>query len=177
MTTTQPRRATIPTTRAMTRVAPLAGPIRAAAVTMEEAAATGRSVNRRQFVGAALLALPSYAAAGESIVDTHIHLYDPTRPQGVPWPPKDNTLLYRRTLPPDFRAATKGLGVTGAIVVEASAWLEDNQWVLDLAKDNPFILGFVGHLEPGDSSFRPNLRRFSSNPLFRGIRLGGRTIA
>ncbi len=29
------------------------------------------------------------------IIDTHIHLYDPMRPQGVPWPDPENTLLYR----------------------------------------------------------------------------------
>ena len=56
----------------------------------------------------------------------------------------------------DFQVATRGLGLTGVVVVEASAWLEDNQWILDLARDNPIIKGFVGHLEPGDS-FRQNL--------------------
>ena len=135
-------------------------------------------INRRAFVGAGALALSAgaNAFAAQRIIDTHIHLYDPTRPQGVPWPPKDNTLLYRRTLPPEFHAATSGLGVTGAIVVESNAWLEDNQWVLDLARDNPFIVGFVGHLDPADAAFRNNLARFSSNRLFRGIRLSGRAI-
>ena len=28
-------------------------------------------------------------------------------------------------------------------MVECSHWVEDNQWVLDLAKDEPFILGMV----------------------------------
>jgi L-fuconolactonase len=110
------------------------------------------------------------------IIDTHIHLYDPNRPQGIPWPPKDNKLLYRPTMPSDFHAATRGLGVTGVVVVEASVWLEDNQWILDLARDNLIIKGFVGHLEPGDS-FQQNLGRFAKNRLFRGIRLSGRTIA
>jgi L-fuconolactonase len=123
-----------------------------------------------------MLSPAAAASAPGRIIDTHIHLYDPNRPQGVPWPPKDNKLLYRRTMPSDFHVATRGLGVTGAVVVEASAWLEDNQWILDLARDNPIIKGFVGHLEPGDS-FRQNLERFSKNRLFRGIRLGGRTIA
>ena len=68
------------------------------------------------------------------------------------------------------------LGVTGAIVVEASPWLEDNQWVLDLAKDNHIIAGFVGHLEPGAAGFHENLARFGKNALFRGIRLDGRAI-
>jgi predicted TIM-barrel fold metal-dependent hydrolase len=79
-------------------------------------------------------------------------------------------------MPNEFLQATHGLGVTGAVVVEASAWLEDNQWILDLAKDNSFIKGFVGHLEPGDS-FRQNLEKFAKNPLFRGIRLSGRAVA
>ena len=69
------------------------------------------------------------------------------------------------------------LGVTGAIVIEASPWLEDNQWVLDLAKDNRIIVGFVGHLEPGADGFKENLARFGKNELFRGIRLEGSVIA
>jgi L-fuconolactonase len=137
--------------------------------------------DRRQFLGglAAAVAKASTSAASvpERVIDTHIHLYDPSRPQGVPWPSKDNALLYRTTLPADFRAAAKGLGVTGAVVIESNAWLEDNQWVLDLAKDDPLIVGFVGHLEPGDAAFAQNLARFSKNRLFRGIRITGRLIA
>ena len=37
------------------------------------------------------------------IIDTHTHFYDPTRPQGIPWPPKDNLLLYRTVLPEHHR--------------------------------------------------------------------------
>ena len=80
------------------------------------AAGTGSRSSRRQFLGAGFATLAAGTASAEEprrIIDTHIHLYDPTRPQGVPWPAKDNTLLYRRTLPADFRAATNGLGVTG----------------------------------------------------------------
>jgi predicted TIM-barrel fold metal-dependent hydrolase len=128
-------------------------------------------MNRRVFLTAAVAA----AASGYTgkIIDTHVHFYDPGRPQGVPWPPSTDTLLYRRTLPDRFRQVTAGQGVTGVIVVEASPWLEDNQWLLDLAKDEPLIVGFVGRLEPGRAEFRQHLKRFSKNRLFRGIRLGG----
>ena len=67
------------------------------------------------------------------IIDTHTHFYDPTRPQGVPWPSKENELLYRTVLPQHHRALAEREGVTGTVVVEASKWLEDNQYVLDLA--------------------------------------------
>jgi predicted TIM-barrel fold metal-dependent hydrolase len=86
------------------------------------------------------------------MIDTHIHLYDPTRPQGVPWPAKTDALLYKPMLPETFAAMVRPLGITGAIVVEASAWVEDNQWVLDLAKEHRVIVGLVGHLEPGASA-------------------------
>ena len=80
-------------------------------------------------------------------------------------------------LPADFTAATQGLGVTGAVVIESNALFEDNQWVLDLAADNPLIVAFVGHLDPGSPSFSQHLSRFAKNRLFRGIRLTGRVIA
>ena len=57
-------------------------------------------------------------------------------------------------------------------MVEASSWVEDNQWILDLAENAPFIVGFVGNLDPKSDDFEKNLNRFSTNPIFRGIRLG-----
>jgi predicted TIM-barrel fold metal-dependent hydrolase len=135
-------------------------------------------MNRRRFLGASLVTLArAQASSPARIIDTHIHLYDPTRPQGVPWPPKNDPLLYKPTLPQDFTAATQGLGVTGAIVIESNALLEDNQWVLDLAARSPLIVAFVGHLDPGSPSFSQHLAKFAGNRLFRGIRLTGKAIA
>jgi L-fuconolactonase len=132
-------------------------------------------VERRSFLGiAAGFSLTSRLAAATPIpvIDTHIHLFDPTRPQGVPWPPKDNAVLYKPALPARYRQVTKGLNVVGAIEVEASPWLEDNQWVLDVAAKDPIIVGTVGDLEPGKPEFAAQLERFHRNPLFRGIRYG-----
>ena len=106
------------------------------------------------------------------IIDTHIHLFDTARPQGVPWPPKDNAVLYRPALPERYRRIAEPLGIRGAIEVECSPWLEDNQWVLDLAARDPIIVGTVGDLEPGQPEFGWQLERFHRNPLFRGIRYG-----
>ena len=112
------------------------------------------------------------AAAPIPVIDTHIHLFDPERPQGVPWPEKTNSILYRPALPDRYRKVTQGLGVVGAIEVECSPWLEDNQWVLDVAAKDSIIVGTIGDLEPGTPKFRDNLERFHRNPLFRGIRYG-----
>jgi L-fuconolactonase len=137
-------------------------------------------VTRRRFLQAAsglsLLPLAGCATGAwpqeEGIVDTHTHFYDPTRPQGVPWPPKDDAVLYRSVLPDEFERLARPLGVTGTVVVEASAWLEDNQWVLDLAARERIIVGLVGHLKPGRPGFEQDLARFAAQPLFRGIRTG-----
>jgi L-fuconolactonase len=105
------------------------------------------------------------------IIDTHIHLFDPTRPQGVPWPEKGSE-IYKPALPQRFRKLTEGLGVRGAIEVECSPWLEDNQWVLDVAAKDKIIVGTIGNLEPGAADFGKQFERFHRNPLFRGIRHG-----
>ncbi|MGA3096107.1 MAG: amidohydrolase family protein [Bryobacteraceae bacterium] len=136
-------------------------------------------MNRRTFLGAAAgLALANKgvrAAAPIPIIDTHIHLFDPTRPQGVPWPSKNNPahkVMYMPSLPSRYRPIAEPLGIVGAIEIECSSWLEDNQWVLDVARDDAIMVGTVGHLTPGTPEFSPNLERFHKNPLFRGIRYG-----
>lgn len=111
------------------------------------------------------------------IIDTHIHYYDPARPQGVPWPPPESKLLYRTVLPGDFRSVAGPQGVTGAVVVEASPWLEDNQWILDLAAGEPSIVAFVGSIVPNRPEFAGELARFAASPLFRGIRCGSARFA
>ena len=109
------------------------------------------------------------------IIDTHTHFYDPTRPQGIPWPPRNNALLYRTVQPKHHRALAEPQGVTGTVVVEASFWLEDNQYVLDLAAQDPWIVGVVGNIASDRPEFGAELDRFATNPLFRGIRVRGPT--
>ena len=134
------------------------------------------TMNRRTFLQAAA-GLAAHAGFAETpsprpakIIDTHAHFFDPSRPQGVPWPPKEDALLHRTTMPRDYRALPVPQAVTGTVVVEASKWLEDNQWILDLAAREPFIAGVVGNLRPGAPGFAGHLKRFGANPLFRGIR-------
>ncbi|NBR85405.1 MAG: amidohydrolase [Verrucomicrobia bacterium] len=133
------------------------------------------STTRREFLTAtaALATAPAYAAAPGplTIIDCHTHFYDPKRPEGVPWPGKGDNVLYRTMLPTDYRAQPVPQPVTGTVVVEASPLVEDNQWILDLAAKDKFIVGFVGNLKPGEDAFAGHLKRFAANPLYRGIRI------
>jgi len=105
------------------------------------------------------------------IIDAHIHLYDPTRPQGVPYPKPDNHRIYRPMLPADLRDVAEPVGVRGAVFIECSPWVEDNQWVLDLVAGEPFVCAVVGNLDPESPEYPSLLERFFRNPLFRGIRV------
>jgi L-fuconolactonase len=108
------------------------------------------------------------------IIDTHIHLFDPARPQGAPYsgpPPAPGTAPIA-ALPERYRRLAVPLGVVGAIKVEASPWIEDNLWVLEVAERDPIIVGVIGNLEPDKPEFAEYLERYHKNPLFRGIRYG-----
>lgn len=136
------------------------------------------SVSRREFLqaGCGLAvggALVSSLLADDKpmMIDCHTHFYDPTRPEGVPWPSKGDKVLYRTILPKDFLEQAAPLGVTKTVIVEASPWVEDNAWLLDVAEKNPSVLGIVGNLTPGKPEFVGHVKRFAANKMFRGIRI------
>jgi len=147
-------------------------------------------MDRREFIkaaaaGAAALDIGETGANAQKysvpIIDTHVHLYDPTRPQGVPWPgPEQAASIYRRFLPADYRKIAEPFGVVGMIETECSPWVEDNYWVLDVSAKEPIVVGEVGDLLPGHPDFGDHLERLHRNPLYLGIRfsyLWGRDVA
>lgn len=107
------------------------------------------------------------------IIDTHTHFYDPFRPEGCPWPGPDNELLYRTVLPEHFKRVASPHGVTGTVVVEAASWVEDNQWILDMADEDPVVVGLIGKCDVGTPRFAEQIERFAQHPVFRGIRAWG----
>ena len=72
------------------------------------------------------------------VIDTHIHIFDKTRPEGMPYPrdmpgggePPQGVIA----LPNRYQAIASPFGVVGAIIVEASPRFEDNLWLLNVAK-------------------------------------------
>jgi predicted TIM-barrel fold metal-dependent hydrolase len=146
------------------------------------------NVTRRDFlaaVAATAVASASHGADAQSgaipIIDTHIHLFDPTRPQGAPYAgPRVEGIAPIPAYPDRYRKLARPLGSVGAIKVEASPWIEDNLWVLDVAQRDTIIVGVIGNLEPDKPEFKEYFDRYRKHPLFRGIRYGnlwGRDIA
>src|SRR5471030_2763643 len=138
-------------------------------------------MQRRDFLaGAAAAALSAGIAEAAApladipIIDTHVHLFDSRRPQGVPyagspeWAKEKNGVA----LPSTYRAFATPLNIVGAIELEASPWVEDNLWVLEQMQTDPLFVGTVGDLEPQKPDFAELFERFRKNPMFLGIRCG-----
>jgi L-fuconolactonase len=145
-------------------------------------------MRRREFLSLGASIAGSWAATQVThalprktpVIDTHIHLFDPSRPGGIPWPEKTDTALYKAALPERYARIARPFGVVGAIVIEASPLASDNDWVLRVAANHPIIVGMVGDLVPGTATYQKDLERLHANPLFLGIRYGnlwGRDLA
>ena len=83
-------------------------------------------MDRRTFLSAGSgLALANTGALARSypVLDSHVHLYAPARPQGVPGPNPSQTSIYRTFLPADYRKIARPFGVVGMIEMECSPWV------------------------------------------------------
>lgn len=127
-------------------------------------------------LAAAATPAPAASQLATRVIDTHTHFYDPTRPQGVPWPAQGSP-LYRPVYPKDWLAQAGKHGIRETVVVEASKLLEDNDWILNLAAKEKSIVGFVGNVSPASTDFAAQIKRLAANPLFRGIRIGGTVVS
>jgi predicted TIM-barrel fold metal-dependent hydrolase len=134
-------------------------------------------VHRRSFLasiaGASFTASTMPVAAqplSVPIIDCHIHLFDQTRPQGAPY--SGGRGNAEPALPARYRKLASPLGIVGAIEIEASPWIEDNLWVLEVEQPEPFMVGMIGNLQPDKPEFREYLDRYHKNTLFLGIRYG-----
>jgi predicted TIM-barrel fold metal-dependent hydrolase len=138
-------------------------------------------MQRREFLAgsaaAALWASVAEAAAPLAdipIIDTHVHLFDSRRPQGVPYAgsPEWAKDMKGVALPSTYRRYAQPLNIVGAIELEASPWVEDNLWVLEQMATDPMFVGTVGDLEPEKPDFVELYTRFRKDPMFLGIRCG-----
>ena len=138
-------------------------------------------MQRRDFLaGTAAAALSAGIAEAAApladipIIDTHVHLFDSRRPQGVPYAgsPEWAKDMHGVALPSTYRAYAEPLNIVGAIELEASPWIEDNLWVLEQEHSDSMFVGTVGDLEPEKPDFAAEFDRFRKDPLFLGIRCG-----
>lgn len=136
--------------------------------------------SRRQFVGTAAMAGLALTGAGTAmaagadtvpVIDSHIHLFDPTRPVFSGYMGSQAyRALNRPSLPGMYSALAKPAGIVGAIVVESSSLIDDNLWYLEVCRADPFMVGVCGSLDPGRPDFGEYVAHFHRDPLYRAIR-------
>lgn len=121
--------------------------------------------------------LPKETQYALPIVDTHVHLWDIERRDGLGWIAADNKVLNKSFLPKDHRPLAIANGVRAVVVVQAGQSLLDNQWNLDItARDKDLYRGVVGNLSKviGTEEFPPLFEKLCRDERYVGYRLSGR---
>jgi L-fuconolactonase len=90
------------------------------------------------------------------IIDTHQHFYDPGTPNAKG--------------PEDYKLLALPEGITGALL------LSYPEFGLNLAAEEPLVVGVVGRMAVNDSELRAKINQWAANPLFLGIRPTGQEL-
>jgi predicted TIM-barrel fold metal-dependent hydrolase len=122
------------------------------------------------------------------IMDTHIHVVQPSR-SGVMWPPAANTTLYKDYLPtmcmspampkamcgPAYKDEIAGINVLATNIVEASPIVNnatgpgDTDWILSQVKGNDLFFNYAAQLDISSKDFIKNLDANTTGMTADGI--------
>ena len=102
------------------------------------------------------------------IVDAHQHFWNPARGD-YGWLKPDNP-IHRVFAPADLRPLMTETGVDATILVQAAPTPEETDYMLDIARDTPWVLGVVGWIDLLAPDAASEVRRRAGDPLFLGVR-------
>lgn len=84
-------------------------------------------------------------------------------------PPGEN-VLRRNYLPEDLWPILEENRFDGSVVVQANTVMDETWWLLELARDNAFILGVVAWVDLTDPELPAVLDELQKPPKFKGVR-------
>lgn len=101
-------------------------------------------------------------------IDAHQHFwkYDP---ELYPWIAGDLSPLGRDFLPSDLAPILRSQGIAGSVAVQARQDLAETAWLLQLAEQDPWILGVVGWVDLRSEDLTAQLAGLA-HPKLRGVR-------
>lgn len=102
-------------------------------------------------------------------IDAHQHFWI-YNDREFAWIDDSMVALRRNFLPPDLQAELKTNDFYGSVVVQTCQTLEETRWLLDLADQNPWILGVVGWADLSSPGIDEQLRALAKNPKLVGLR-------
>lgn len=103
------------------------------------------------------------------IIDSHVHFwkFDPIRDA---WITNDMTAIRKDFLPKDFSLELKVNNIEGCIAVQADQSDDETSFLVNLAKENPFIKGVVGWIDLKSDQLEQSLQNYQSEKLIKGFR-------
>jgi len=102
-------------------------------------------------------------------IDTHQHFWT-YNDRDYGWMGPGMETLKRDRLPEHLKPLLEEAGVDGTVAVQARQTLEETEWLLRLADENPFIKAVVGWVDLRGEGLRQELERLAGRPRFRGVR-------
>jgi L-fuconolactonase len=102
-------------------------------------------------------------------VDAHHHLWRYT-PHEYAWISGEMDILRRDCLARDLRPRLDDAGIAAAIAVQARQTVAETEWLLEVARDHPWIEGVVGWLPLASADFPDAYEARLSRPRLKGLR-------
>ncbi len=102
-------------------------------------------------------------------IDAHHHLWH-YRQEEYGWIDESLLPLRRDFLIADLLREMASAGVDGSVAVQARQTIEETEWLLQLAEQNPALLGVVGWLPVASSQFPALLEQYRRRPQLKGLR-------
>ena len=102
-------------------------------------------------------------------IDSHQHYWHfNTADYG--WMGENMSVIKRDFLPEDLLPELTSIGFDGSVAVQARQTLEETNWLLQLADENPHIKGVVGWIDLRSDNTEKQLAEFAKHPKAVGVR-------
>jgi L-fuconolactonase len=102
-------------------------------------------------------------------IDAHQHFWIYNQRE-YDWIDDSMSSIRRDFLPADLRTELERAGFAGSVLVQVRQTLDETRWLLELAENNPFILGVVGWVDLRSPHVHADLQSFAGNSKLVGIR-------
>jgi len=104
------------------------------------------------------------------MIDSHVHFwkYDPVRDA---WITKDMEAIRKDFMPEDFSLFLQKNYIDGCIAVQADQSDKETEFLVNLAKENPFIKGVVGWIDLTSEKREEFLQKYQAEKSVKGFRV------
>lgn len=102
-------------------------------------------------------------------IDAHVHFWQLVRGD-YHWMTPDMDKLCRDFAPADLKPHLEAANMDAAVLVQAAATVAETRFMLDIARETPFVAGVVGWVEMEDRNVAAALDGLCADPHFKGIR-------